>query len=162
MNKRVITIIFLFGTLLSTSACFEEEWDNPSNWYGSWYATRNEFEITGIDIDKNSATIHFSDSDYFNYNRERFGSSHTVKYKRGVKEFDNGCTFVSFTFEKPLFVYPTYKYSGEEDETETIVGVKTVYVTTPMNLWGYDEFEMLDDNQNTYVLFHSTDNYDYK
>lgn len=162
MNNKHYSILLLLGVLFCTSSCtFDDDWDNPSNWYGSWYALRNEYEITGIDIDKTSATIHFSESDYFNYNRERFGSSHTVKYKRGIKEFDNGSTLVSFTFEKPLFVYPTYKYNGEEIVSETIVGVKTVYVTTPMNLWGFDEFEMLDDNQSTFVQFHSTVTYDY-
>ena len=145
------------GVLLCASSCFfEDDWDEPSNWYGHWEAQRNEYEITGIDIDKNKVTVYFSESDYFNYNRERYGSSHSVKYTRGVKEFDNGCTFVSFSFEKPLFVYPEYdKWS----EIKGFVKVKKVYVTTPMSPFGYKEFEMLDEEQHTYVRFF---NYEYR
>ncbi|MBR6938796.1 MAG: hypothetical protein IKH63_14645 [Prevotella sp.] len=155
MNKNYFSIILFLGFFFCATSCiFKDDWDNPSNWYGSWEAQRNQYEITGIDIDKNKVTIKFSNSDYFNYNRERFGSSHSVKYKRGTKHFSNGATFVSFSFDEPLFVYPVYTYEGwDGPEITSFTQVKKVYVTTPFNDHGYIDFEMLDDNQDTYVYF---------
>lgn len=155
MNKNYFSIILFLGFFFCATSCIlKDDWDNPSNWYGSWEAQRNKYEITGVDIDKSTITIYFSDSDYFNYNRERFGSSHSIKYKRGVKSFDNGCTFVSFSFQKPLFVYPEYVFHPDGSDTETIIDVNKVYVTTPGSPMGYKEFEMLNENQDTYVLFY--------
>lgn len=152
MNKNYFSIILFLGFFFCATSCiFKDDWDNPSNWYGSWEAQyHNRLGITGIDIDKNTATIYFNPDYYLDFNTEYFGaSSNTVKYKRGVKEFDNGCTFVSFTFDSPLFVFPVSGTGGE-----SLVKVKKVYVTTPFNDHGYIDFEMLDDNQSLYLSFH--------
>lgn len=150
MNNKHYSILLLLGVLFCTSSCsFEDDWDNPSNWYGSWQAQYgNRFGIEGIDIDKNTATVYFDEGHYKSMdNIEYFGSSsNTVKYKRGVKKLDNGCIFVSFTFDSPLFIY-------EIDIRKPIVGVNKVYVTTPINDHGNYDFDMYDDNQDQYLLF---------
>lgn len=152
MIRNYFSLMSLCGILVFATSCDFEVWDRPSNWYGHWDAQRNEYEITGIDIGKDVATIQFGESDD-NYNRGRFGETHSVKYKRSVKEFDNGCTFVCFTFEDALFVYPKYEFHADGSDTETIVAVKKVYVTTPGSPYGYLQFKMLDNKQSPYVCF---------